>query len=100
MTVLDCLRRLTGVAFLTFTLSLSAQSIQYGKITGTITDADGSPLPGVTMTAASNALVSGHRTAVTRDNGKFVFLNLPSGMYKVTATLTGFATAVKEKVSV
>jgi len=50
-------------------------------------DPDNLPLPGVTITVASPAL-QGTRTAVTTENGDFMFL--PAGEYTVTVELQGF----------
>ena len=53
-----------------------AQSILEGKITGTITDDKGEPLPGATVEITSPALM-GKRSVVTSARGTFVFLSLP-----------------------
>ncbi len=76
-----------------------AQSILEGKITGTITDDQGDPLPGVTVEITSSAMMEG-RSAVTSGKGTYVFLNLPIGNYKLTATMPGFKTMVQEGISV
>jgi len=76
-----------------------AQSILEGKITGTITDDKGEPLPGATVEATSPALM-GTRSAVTSAKGTFVLLSLPIGNYKLTASLTGFKTVVQENIGI
>src|SRR5579872_1676709 len=65
-----------------------------GTIEGTITDQSGGTLPGVTVEATSPNL-QGTRTATTGADGRFRFASLPPGNYKVTATLSGFATVQK-----
>ncbi len=76
----------------------AAQSqITTGVIEGSATDATGAALPGVTV-EARNLDTNFARTAVTAADGRFVFLQLPSGHYKVTFTLTGFATMVQENI--
>jgi len=76
-----------------------AQSILEGKITGLITDDKGEPLPGATVEATSPTLM-GTRSVVTSAKGTYVFLGLPIGSYKLTASLTGFKTVVQEEIEV
>ncbi len=57
-------------------------------ISGTVTDATGSILPGVTV-EARDAAGSGQVT-VTDGTGQFTFSGLAPGMYDVTFTLSGF----------
>lgn len=76
------------------------QSIQYGKLTGTITNDDGDPIPGVQVEITSDALISGKRTTNTSENGVYVFLNLPIGVYTVAASAPSFATMVRDNVEV
>jgi hypothetical protein len=65
-----------------------------GAIVGTVTDADGKPLPGVSVEATSPSL-QGTRTAVTSNDGRYRFSSLTPGVYKVTATLTGLGSVEK-----
>jgi hypothetical protein len=65
-----------------------------GEIQGTIADAGGSPLAGVTVEAASPSL-QGTRSAVTRGDGRYRFPGLPPGVYRVKATLSGFGPSEK-----
>ena len=60
-----------------------------GTIEGTVADAAGGALPGVVVTATSEA---GPRESVTDATGTFVFAALPAGDYVVAAALPGFAT--------
>lgn len=76
-----------------------AQSILEGKITGTITDDKGEPLPGATVEATSPAMI-GKRSVVTSARGTYVFLSLPTGNYKLTASMPGFKTVVQEDIEV
>jgi hypothetical protein len=65
-----------------------------GRITGTVNDASGGVLPGVTVTVTQTAtgLV---RTTTTDTRGAYVFVDLPVGSYTVKVELQGFKTAVK-----
>jgi Carboxypeptidase regulatory-like domain/TonB dependent receptor/TonB-dependent Receptor Plug Domain len=71
-----------------------AQGAQTGVLSGTVLSQDKLPLPGVTVTVKSPALL-GVRTAVTDTNGGYIFKGLPSGDYKVTFELSGFGTREK-----
>jgi hypothetical protein len=66
-------------------------------LSGKATDADGSPLPGVTVTATDKS-TGLSRAAVTGADGSFRILALPVGDYAVTAELQGFATVSVEGV--
>jgi outer membrane receptor protein involved in Fe transport len=65
-----------------------------GNIEGTVTDQNGGALPGVTVEATSPSL-QGTRTATTGPDGRFRFVSVPPGSYKVTANLSGFGTVQK-----
>src|SRR5678815_2490546 len=60
-------------------------------ITGTVADAQGGVLPGVTITV-QNAESGTVRTTVSEADGKYRVPGLPSGRYNVTAELPGFQT--------
>src|SRR3989442_14361502 len=72
----------------------SAQS----AIGGTVTDATGSVLPGVTVEARSPALIEQVRTVFTDGAGRYQIVELRPGTYSVTFTLTGFNTVVREGI--
>jgi hypothetical protein len=70
-----------------------------GTVTGTVQDSDGAVLPGVTVTATSEAL-QGSRVAVTDANGNYKLAFLNPGTYTINYELDGFATSVRSvKVS-
>jgi hypothetical protein len=92
----------TTVATLFCVLALVAPTfaqtqITTGVIQGSVTDATGGALPGVTV-EVRNAETNLSRVLTTGSDGRFVFLQLPSGTYSVTYTLAGFATLVQENV--
>jgi hypothetical protein len=94
-------RFLATIAILIFSLGLlHAQSIQYGKITGTVVDEQGAPIAGVAVDITSDALISGKRLTTTSEGGTYVFLSLPIGTYKVSATLMGFKTSVHNNIQI
>jgi hypothetical protein len=87
--------RKTFMVCLALTLALTgtvfAQGVQTATITGTVTGPDGAPLPGVTVTATSPAML-GERQAVTGPNGDYVLRGLTPGNYNVKVSLEGMQT--------
>ena len=78
---------------------LGAQTqITTGVIQGTVTDSTGAVVPGVTVEAV-NVETNLTQSRTTGDDGRFVFLQLPSGSYRVTFTLAGFGTVVRDGIS-
>jgi hypothetical protein len=68
-----------------------------GDILGKVSDSAGKPLPNVTVTLTSPALMAA-QTRVTGATGLFTFPTLPIGIYKVTFTSAGFSTNVREGI--
>ena len=69
-------------------------------LTGTVRDASGAVLPGVTVEAASPALLEKVRTTVTDGTGLYRLENLVPGTYTLTFALSGFVTVRREGVEV
>jgi hypothetical protein len=93
------MRRFTAVLFvlscvLLFPTLASAQA----SITGVVQDASGAVLPGVTVEASSPALIEKVRTGFTDGNGRFQIVDLRPGPYRVTFSLTGFSTVVRDGI--
>lgn len=63
----------------------------YARIQGTITDPAGGVLAGVKLTATNVGTNISYETE-SKTDGTFVFLNLPIGTYRVTATIPSFRT--------
>src|SRR5262249_49361304 len=94
-------RRLIGylavlAGFVSLSSNASAQAA--GNIAGVARDTTGAGLPGVTVEAASPALIEKVRSAVTDDQGNYKITDLRPGVYSVTFTLTGFNTVKREGV--
>ena len=68
------------------------------SLAGTVRDTSGAVLPGVTIEASSPALITKVRSGISDELGQYRIPDLPPGTYKVTFTLTGFATVVREGV--
>ncbi len=71
------------------TAPASAQATS-AVITGTITDAQGGVLPGVTLTVR-NTETGTIRTSVSESDGRYRVPGLPPGRYDLKAELAGFA---------
>lgn len=71
---------------------------QGGSITGVVTDTSGAVLPGVTVEAASPALIEKARSVVTDGSGQYRIIDLRPGSYTVTFTLPGFSSVKREGI--
>ena len=68
------------------------------NITGTVIDPQGGVVPGVTVTAL-NTETNVATEAVTNDRGVYSLQQLTPGQYRVSATLSGFKTFVREGIT-
>ena len=87
---------LTAVSVLAFATSASAQ-FDRGTISGTIKDASGAVVPGVTVTATS-VQTQTPTVAVSDATGFYTFPNLRPGQYAVSAELEGFKKVLRENL--
>jgi hypothetical protein len=85
-----------SAAALLVLLLLPAGAFGQAAITGVVKDASGAVLPGVTVEAASPALIERVRSVVTDDTGQYRIVDLRPGSYTVTFSLTGFSTVRRE----
>src|SRR5438093_530897 len=91
--------RRVGVGVLVIASLLLAPIVTSAQsISGTVTDATGNILPGVTVEARSPALIEQVRTAVTNGSGQYQIIELRPGTYSVSFALTGFSTLVREGI--
>jgi hypothetical protein len=74
-------------------------ALAQASLTGTVRDSSGAVLPGVTIEAGSDALIEKVRSAVTDGGGQYRIVDLPAGSYNVSFGLAGFATVVREGIS-
>jgi hypothetical protein len=90
-----------GLALLLLAASAPAAPAQTvtGTLQGTVRDANGAVIPGANVTVKGVETGLG-RTLQTNDDGFFISPNLPVGRYTVSATSTGFGTALRESVDV
>jgi hypothetical protein len=68
------------------------------SVTGLVRDSSGAVLPGVTVEAASPALIEKARVAITDGSGQYRIVDLVPGTYSVTFSLTGFSTVRREDI--
>ena len=90
-------RIIAGAAFLALLPGVvSAQGTS--TISGVVKDASGAVLPGVTVEAASPALIEKVRSAVTDGAGQYAIVQLRPGIYSMTFTLPGFSIVKRDGV--
>src|SRR5471030_478241 len=82
------------VSVMAFSGTAQAQS----AIAGVVKDSTGAVLPGVTVEAASPALIEKTRAVVTDEHGEYKIVDLRPGAYVVTFSLPGFTTVKQEGI--
>src|SRR5882672_6903304 len=70
-----------------------------GSIAGVVRDPSGAVMPGVTVEAASPALIEKVRVVTTDGQGLYRIVDLRPGTYTVTFTLPGFGTVRREGIA-
>lgn len=79
-------------------IAAPAMAQQNGGIAGVVRDSGGLALPGVTVEAASPALIEKVRTVTTDGEGRYNIVDLRPGTYAVTFSLPGFSTVRREGI--
>ena len=92
------MRALATSSFVVAVLLLLATPAFSQDVAGIVRDTSGAILPGVTVEAASPALIEKARTVVTDGSGQYRFVALEPGTYIVTFTLPGFTTVRREGI--
>lgn len=87
-------KRLTKILLILLCLLIGLSIVSFaqrqtGSIKGTITDAEGNVLPGITVTTSSEAMM-GIKSYVTGGTGAFRFPALSPGTYTLRAEMPGF----------
>jgi len=90
--------RLVFVLVSTALLLLPAMAYAQASIAGVVRDGSGAVMPGVTVEAASPALIEKLRSVVTDGSGQFRIVDLRPGTYSVAFTLQGFTTVKREGI--
>jgi hypothetical protein len=81
-------------------LSLPNTVFAQSTIAGVVRDPSAAVLPGVTVEAASPALIERSRTVVSDGTGQYRMTDLPPGSYVLTFSLPGFTTFKREGLNV
>src|SRR5687767_9247268 len=89
---------LSALVLILYPIVASAQDFR-GAIGGTVTDADGGVLPGVTVTV-TNTETNVSNDTVTDERGTFLVRHLNAGTYDVQAQLEGLQTMQRKGISV
>jgi hypothetical protein len=74
-------------------------AVAQSTISGVVRDMSGAVMSGVSVEAASDALIERSRAVVTAGDGRYTIVDVRPGEYTITFTLPGFAT-VKREVTV
>ena len=84
--------RNSGITVLLVLISCAIASAQAtAQLSGTVRDSSGAVLPGVTVTVTQTD-TGFSRTVVTETGGTYAVPNLPTGPYRLEASLQGFRT--------
>jgi hypothetical protein len=92
------MRAVARLAAAAAAILLPALAHAQGTLTGTVRDASGGVLPGVTVEASSPTLIEKTRTVVTDGAGVYRIIELNPGVYSLTFTLPGFQTVKREGI--
>ena len=77
----------------------AAWAQQASGIAGVVRDSAGLTMPGVSVEAASPALIEKVRSTVTDGEGRYRIIDLVTGPYTVTFTLPGFSGQTQQKIT-
>jgi hypothetical protein len=87
-----------GLLVVTALLVVTPPALAQTTLAGIVKDSSGAVLPGVSVEAASPALIEKSRTVATDGSGQYRIVDLTPGTYTVTFSLSGFTTVKREGV--
>src|SRR5262245_25212953 len=94
------MRWLAGVSFVAFCLLASAPlsgQLQTGRLLGTVLDEQHAVVPGASVTV-TNLATNISRTVTSDAQGTYVVTPLEPGIYRISASLQGFQTTIRDRV--
>src|SRR5262245_290705 len=91
-------RLLKAIVVLGSLMLMPAAVFAQASIVGTVKDASGAVLPGVTVEASSPALIEKTRSVTSNSVGQYSIEDLRPGTYTVTFSLSGFTTIKREGI--
>ncbi len=78
-----------------------AWALTTGDIKGTVSDADGLPIPGVELRLSGSAgVLGGEMASTSKEDGAFIFAELLPGTYLITAHKSGFQSVTVSGITV
>lgn len=92
------MRWIVALALLVAAGAAWAQGSITGALQGVVRDENGSPLPGVTVVVASDALITREKGTTTDAHGIYRFPSLPPGSYTIEARVGGYDPVRREGV--
>jgi hypothetical protein len=87
-----------GILVVFSLVGVPAAAFAQASIVGTVRDASGAVLPGVSVEASSPALIERTRSVVTNGVGQYSIQDLRPGAYSVTFTLPGFSAVKRDGI--
>lgn len=94
------MRLVLRCGFVAAVLLLPMPVLAQAALTGTVRDASGGVMPGVTVEASSDALIEKSRSAVSDGSGQWRIIDLRPGLYSIRFTLSGFTPVVRNGIEV
>lgn len=93
------MKKVLSLLCLLLLVGVFAAAQEFGGVKGTVMDAEGNPLPGVTISLTGGKIAP--MSTVSSDKGNFRFMNLPGANdYVLKLELAGFKTLIREKLDV
>src|SRR3954468_18761991 len=86
------------LVLLAWVVLIPTAALAQAVIAGSVKDASGAVLPGVTVEASSPALIEKVRSAISDGSGQYRIEDLRPGTYTVTFTLQGFSAYKREGI--
>lgn len=83
-----------------FGVAPAAVAQQSSGISGVVRDSAGLAMPGVTIEAASPALIEKVRSTISDGEGRYNIVDLRPGVYTITFSLPGFSTVKRDGVEI